>query len=58
MFIKKMSNLIKGINKYIKISKTLIPFDQSPYQNRTDLVRLGGLEKGFYGNYSWKSNKD
>ena len=31
--------------------KTLIPFVQSPYQNRKDLGRLGGLDKGFYGNY-------
>ena len=30
--------------------KTLIPFVQSPYQNRTDLGRFGGLDKGFYGN--------
>ena len=30
--------------------KTLIPIVQSPYQNRTDLGRLGGLDKGFYGN--------
>ena len=29
--------------------KTLIPFVQSPYQNWTDLGRLGGLDKGFYG---------
>ena len=31
------------------MSKTLIPFVHSPYQNRTDLGRLGGLDKGFYG---------
>ena len=31
--------------------KTLIPFVQSPYQNRTDLGRLGRLDKGFYGIY-------
>ena len=29
--------------------KTLIPFVKSPYQNWTDLGRLGGLDKGFYG---------
>ena len=37
------------MNKYIKMSKTLIPFVQSPYQNWTDLGRLEGLDKGFYG---------
>ena len=46
---KKNSNLNKNINKYIKISKTLIPFVQSPpSQNWTDLGRLGGdWTKGF-----------
>ena len=48
--IKQISNFIKRINKYIKMPKTLIPFVQSPYQNRKDLGRLGGLDKGFYGN--------
>ena len=49
MFLtKKFSNLIKRINNYIKISKTLILFVQSPYQNRTDLGRLGeDWTKGF-----------
>ena len=31
------------------MSKTLIPYVQSPYQNRTDIDRLEGLHKGFYG---------
>ena len=48
MFLTNIfSNLIKGINKYIKNSKTLIPFVQSPYQNWTDLGRLGEWTKGF-----------
>ena len=49
IFYYFFSNLIKNNSKYIKMSKTLIPFVQSPYQNRTDLGRLGGLDKGFYG---------
>ena len=55
VFNLKKSNLIKRINKYIKMSKTLIPFIQSPYQNRTDLGRLGDWTKGFMVN---KKNKD
>ena len=47
LLTKKNSNLIKRINKYNKILKTLIPFVQSSSQNRTDLGRLGGLDKGF-----------
>ena len=46
---KFFSKLIKRINKYIlipKTQKTLCPF---PSQNLTDLGRLGGLDKGFYG---------
>ena len=42
-------NLIKRINKYIKIPKTYLPFVQSLYQNRTDLSHLGGQDKGFCG---------
>ena len=38
---KKISNLIKRINIYIKILKTLILFVQSLYQNWTDLSCLG-----------------
>ena len=48
IFYYIFSNLIKNNNKYIKIPKTLIPFVQSPYQNRTNLCRLGGdWTKGF-----------
>ena len=31
-----------SLTKNIKILKTYIPFIQSPYQNWTDLSRLGG----------------
>ena len=56
MFLtKKISNLIKKINKNIKKSKTLIPFVQSPYQNWTDFGRIEGLDKGFYGIYYLKN---
>ena len=43
MFLtKNFSSLIKRINKYIKMSKTLILFVQSSNQNRKNIGRLGG----------------
>ena len=51
MSFTKNSNLNIRINKYVKIPKPIYPLSSHPYQNWTDLDCLGGLDKGFYGNY-------
>ena len=42
LLTKNISNLIKKINKYIKIRKSIYPLSSPPYQNWTDLGRSGG----------------